>query len=88
MVSLSATGFYSNRFHFNNDRDSIQHTNTTENTLMSLIYRGQSTQPSATSETVETGMTGTFMGRSYAIRKSLQPAQRNTPTLQYRGTLY
>ncbi|MGK7889090.1 MAG: DUF4278 domain-containing protein [Leptolyngbyaceae cyanobacterium] len=55
---------------------------------MSLIYRGQSAQPSATSETVDTGMTGTFMGRSYVIRKSLQPAKRTAPTLQYRGALY
>ena len=55
---------------------------------MSLIYRGQTAQPSMTTETTETGMTGTFMGRSFPIRKAQQPTQRQTKTLQYRGTLY
>ena len=55
---------------------------------MSLIYRGQTAQPSMTAETTETGMTGQFRGRSFPIRKAQQPAQRQAKTLQYRGTLY
>ena len=55
---------------------------------MSLIYRGQTAQPSMTAETTETGMTGKFMGRSFPIRKAQQPAQRQAKLLQYRGTIY
>ena len=55
---------------------------------MALIYRGQTAQPSATADTVETGMTGTFLGRSFPIRTSQQPAQRTAKTLQFRGAAY
>lgn len=55
---------------------------------MSLIYRGHKAQPSATVNTVATEMTGTFLGRSFSIRKSQKAAQRKAQPLQYRGTLY
>ena len=55
---------------------------------MSLIYRGQTAQPSAIANTVETGMTGTFLGCSFPIRKAQQPAQRTAQKLQYRGSTY
>ena len=55
---------------------------------MSLIYRGQTAQPSATADTVETGMTGTFLGRSFPIRTSRQPVQRTAKLLQFRGNAY
>ncbi len=55
---------------------------------MALIYRGQTAQPSATANTVDTGMTGTFLGRSFPIRTSQQPAQRTTQLLQFRGRAY
>lgn len=55
---------------------------------MALIYRGQTAQPSATANTVDTGMTGTFLGRSFPIRKGQQPAQRTAKLLQFRGTAY
>ena len=55
---------------------------------MALIYRGQTAQPSATVNTVDTGMTGTFLGRSYSIRTSQQPAQRAAKLLQFRGNAY
>ena len=55
---------------------------------MSLIYRGQTAQPSATANTVETGMTGTFLGRSFSIRNAQQPTQRGTGRLQFRGSTY
>ena len=55
---------------------------------MSLIYRGQPAQPSATTNTIDTGRTGTFLGRSYPIRTSQQPAQRTAKRLQFRGNAY
>ena len=55
---------------------------------MSLIYRGQTAQLSAIANTIETGMTGTFLGRSFPIRKAQQPAQRTVQKLQYRGSTY
>ena len=55
---------------------------------MSLIYRGQTAQPSATAETTATSMTGKFMGRPFTIRKAQQPAQRTAKLLQFRGAAY
>lgn len=55
---------------------------------MSLIYRGQTAQLSSTTETVNTGMMGTFMGCSFPIRKAQQSMKRSTPILQFRGSLY
>ena len=55
---------------------------------MPLVYRGRTAQPSATVNTVETGMTGTFLGRSFPIRIAQQSAQRTANLLQFRGALY
>lgn len=55
---------------------------------MSLIYRGQTAQASATADTVDTGMTGTFLGRPFPIRMAQQPAQRTDKKLQFRGAGY
>ena len=55
---------------------------------MSLIYRGQTAQPSATANTVETGMIGTFLGRSFPIRIAQQSTQRAANLLQFRGAIY
>lgn len=55
---------------------------------MPLIYRGQIAQPSATANTVDTGMTGKFLGRSFPIRQAQQPAQRTAKMLQFRGAAY
>ena len=55
---------------------------------MSLIYRGQIAQPSMTTETVDTGLTGKFMGRPFPIRKAPQTTQRTAKKLQYRGATY
>ena len=55
---------------------------------MSLIYRGHTAQSSAIAHTVETGMTGLFLGRPFPIRKSQHPSQRTGQLLQYRGTIY
>lgn len=56
---------------------------------MPLIYRGQTAQLSEISTTIDTGMTGTFLGRSFSIR---QPQQLTRPVvkehLRYRGNLY
>ena len=55
---------------------------------MSLIYRGQTAQPSTTADTIDTGMTGTFLGRPFPIRTSQKPAQRTDKKLQFRGAAY
>ena len=55
---------------------------------MSLIYRGQTAQPSAIAHTVATDKTGTFLGRPYPIRTAQHPAQRTAQHLQYRGARY
>ena len=55
---------------------------------MSLIYRGQAAQPSAIANTVETGMIGTFLGRTFPIRQTQKPARRSPNRLQYRGSIY
>ncbi len=54
---------------------------------MSLIYRGQFTQASATAPTMETGMQGTFLGRQFSIRKGQQGNRKVAESLQYRGVL-
>lgn len=55
---------------------------------MTLIYRGQTAQPSTTANTIETGMTGTFLGRSFPIRMTQQSDQRTAKVLQFRGAIY
>ncbi|MEB3233534.1 MAG: DUF4278 domain-containing protein [Leptolyngbyaceae bacterium] len=56
---------------------------------MSLIYRGHIAQPSPSAKTIETGMNGTFLGRSFPIRKAKQIAPpRAADHLQYRGVMY
>ncbi|MGK7887700.1 MAG: DUF4278 domain-containing protein [Leptolyngbyaceae cyanobacterium] len=55
---------------------------------MSLIYRGQTAQPSTTTKTLETGMNGTFRGHTSPIRQAKQPARRTAPHLQSRGVMY
>lgn len=55
---------------------------------MSLIYRGQIAQESATANTVDTGMKAQFLGRPFSVRKSNQPAQRRSYSLQFMGKMY
>ena len=55
---------------------------------MSLIYRGQTAQPSATINTVESGMQGTFLGRSFPIRTTQKTSQSVAAKLQFRGATY
>ncbi|MEM9217611.1 MAG: DUF4278 domain-containing protein [Cyanobacteria bacterium P01_F01_bin.150] len=55
---------------------------------MSLIYRGQTAQPSTIAETLETGLIGKFMGRSFPIRQAQQPVRATAKLLQFRGVIY
>ncbi len=55
---------------------------------MSLIYRGQVAQESATANTVDSGIQAKFLGRPFSVRKSNQPAQRRSYSLQFMGKAY
>ena len=55
---------------------------------MSLIYRGRAAQPSGLAETVDTGLTGKFLGQSFPIKTLNKPANRTYKLMHYRGVNY
>jgi hypothetical protein len=55
---------------------------------MSLIYRGQVAQESATASTVDTGIQARFLGRPFSVRKSTVRVPRRSRPLQFMGQSY